>query len=140
MDTLRSRFPDVDSGVLERFLNSADGKEGKGGAIEAVEKHIAWKKSLPPLDEMYDKSWVELEKKKLYERGRDKAGHTILWWQTSNNDPKVRNLETMAMAGIFWILTVEKKLDEAKARGEDAEVSIVWIERTTSLTFPLCAT
>jgi len=126
MDELTAAFPNTDKTVLQRFLKSADGKvDGPKGAAEAVQKHLKWKESLPGMSEMYQSSLVELEKKKLYKRGRDKAGHVILWWQTSNNDPKKRDLPTMIMAAIYFILMIERDLDEAAAKGEDAEMSVV---------------
>ena len=126
LKTMKERFASANENDLRRFVKSADGKlEGDKGAIAAFERHTAWRAALGPMNKLYDSTWVEIEKRKLYLRGKDKAGKSILWWETQNNDPKVRDLDVMVNGATYWVLSLEPMLDAAKARGEDGELSVV---------------
>ena len=62
-------------------------------------------------------------------QGTDRTGRPLLWWQTSNNDPKTRDVHQAANACIYWLLALEEQLDLAASKGDASECSVV-IDRT----------
>lgn len=140
MSRLKAEFPTASPTDYVRFLAAADGVlEGRNGAIATFAKHQEWLKSLPSMDAMYTDCQVEFKKCKFYERGTDKSKNMICWWQTSNNDPKVRDLQTMQNAMIYLTLALKPKYDATVARGEEAGVSLVVDRTNNTLDLPFVA-
>lgn len=132
---LRAEFPNFRDAKLRRFL-----KEAKGDLSSArghLAEHEAWRKSLP--DDLMDDALVELEKRKMYIRGCDMKGRHLLMWQTSLNDPRVRDPVTCQLAIIWWALQLEDLVDteaeEAAAAGMDGKLSqgALVVDRTNSV-------
>ena len=124
------RFPDSSEADLSRFALACDHRiDGERGVLHVFERHLAWRRSLAPARAMYEDAWPEIEKAKFYERGRDRSGNRVFWWQTSNNDPKRRDLRIMIQCALYWVLSLEPQLNAAKASGEPSEITVV-VDRT----------
>jgi len=119
--SLQAAFPSMRDAKLRRFVKAMNGNVE--AAKEFLTKHAAWLDGLPA--DLKAAAMPELRKGKLHIHGKDKLGRPLFIWQTSLNDPKTRDVATVAYSAIYWSLRLEALVDAESERlaGEGVEAA-----------------
>ena len=126
---LQASFPDIRNAKLRRFLKAANGRAEAAAAH--LTKHVAWLKALPV--DIKAQAAVELQKRKLYIRGRDREGRHLLVWRTSLNDPRERDPLIAQLSVIFWSLQLEEIVDAEAEESADKVEGALLVDRVNSV-------